>query len=65
MEHDACKHNSGYCTYGACLQVFGGYSWANNYEVQAVNDIPDPTFALQELADRLVALERALHLSLS
>lgn len=44
-------------------KFFGGYSWANNYEVQAVNDIPDPTFALQELADRLVALERALHLS--
>jgi hypothetical protein len=39
-----------------------GYLWANNYELQAVNDIPDPPFALQALADRLVALERPLHL---
>jgi hypothetical protein len=42
-----------------------GYKWANNYEIQAVNDIPDPEFALQSLADRLVALERAIHLNIT
>jgi hypothetical protein len=41
----------------------GGYLWANNYELQAVNDIPDPPFALQALSDRLVVLERSLHLT--
>jgi len=41
-----------------------GFSWANNYEIQATVDIPDPEFALQELSDRIVALERALHLNL-
>jgi len=44
-------------------KFFGGYLWANNYEIQAVNDIPDPPFSLQALANRLVALERALHLT--
>jgi len=44
-------------------KFFGGYLWANNYELQAVNDIPDPPFSLQTVADRLVALERALHLT--
>jgi hypothetical protein len=43
-------------------KLFGGYLWANNYEIQAVSNIPDPPFALQALADRIVALERALHL---
>jgi len=42
-----------------------GFSWANNYEIQAVNDIPDPEFALQALADRLVSLERAVHLNIT
>jgi hypothetical protein len=42
-----------------------GFSWANNYEIQAVNDIPDPEFALQALADRLVSLERAIHLNIT
>jgi hypothetical protein len=44
-------------------KTFGGYLWANNYEIQAVNDIPDPPFALQALADRLVVLERTLHVT--
>jgi len=42
---------------------FGGYLWANNYEMQAVNNLSDPSSALQELANNLVALERALHLT--
>jgi len=41
---------------------FGGYLWANNYEVAATTNVPDPVVALQELADRLVALERNIHL---
>ena len=41
---------------------FGGYLWANNYEVAATTNVPDPVVALQELADRLVALERSIHL---
>lgn len=43
-------------------KYFGGYLWANNYEVQAVTNISDPATALQELSDRIVALERVLHL---
>jgi hypothetical protein len=43
-------------------KFWGGYLWANNYEIQAVNNILNPPFALQALADRLVALERVLHL---
>jgi len=39
----------------------GGYVWANNYEVQATQNIPDPTILLPILADRFVTLERALH----
>jgi len=41
---------------------FGGYLWANNYEVAATTNVPDPVVALQELADRLVTLERNIHL---
>jgi hypothetical protein len=44
-------------------KLFGGYLWANNYEMQAVNNLSDPSSALQELADNLVTLERALHLT--
>jgi hypothetical protein len=40
-----------------------GFSWANNYEVQATTNITDPSAALQELSDRLVALERSIHLA--
>ena len=40
----------------------GAFLWANNYEVQANTDIADPAVALQELSDRLVALERSIHL---
>jgi len=42
-------------------KTFGGYYWANNYEVQAVQDIPNPGFILPTLADRFVALERPIH----
>jgi hypothetical protein len=41
---------------------FAGYLWANNYEVAATTNVPDPVVALQELADRLVTLERNIHL---
>jgi hypothetical protein len=41
---------------------FGGYLWANNYEVAATTNVPDPVVSLQELADRLVTLERNIHL---
>jgi len=40
-----------------------GYRWANNYEIMSMGDVPDPEFALQALSDRLVALERGLHLN--
>jgi len=46
-------------------KYYTGFTWANNYEIQAVNDIPDPEFALQALADRLVSLERAIHLNIT
>jgi len=39
----------------------GGYTWANNYEVQALQDLPQSAFVLPALADRFVALERSLH----
>lgn len=39
----------------------GGYLWANNYEVQATQDLPNAPFVLPALADRLVALEQAIH----
>jgi hypothetical protein len=41
---------------------FAGYLWANNYEVAATTNVSDPVVALQELADRLVTLERNIHL---
>jgi hypothetical protein len=44
-------------------KFFGGYLWANNYEVQSATNMTDPVEPLQELSDRIVALERALHLS--
>jgi len=44
-------------------KFFAGYLWANNYELQAAADIPDPPFALQALSDRLVALERLFHIT--
>jgi len=45
------------------FKFFAGFSWANNYEVQALQDIPDPEFALSELATRIVALERPMHIT--
>jgi hypothetical protein len=41
---------------------FAGYLWANNYEVEAVQDINNPAVALEALVTRLVALERPLHI---
>jgi hypothetical protein len=45
--------------YKQCL----GYLWANNYEVEATQDIANPSTALEFLAARIVELERGLHLS--
>jgi len=42
-------------------KTFGGYVWANNYEVQATQDVSNTTILLPILADRFVTLERALH----
>jgi hypothetical protein len=42
-------------------KTFGGYYWANNYEVQSLENIANPGFVLTTLADRFVALERPLH----
>lgn len=39
-----------------------GFSWANNYEVAATTNINDPAQSLADMVDRLVALERLLHL---
>jgi hypothetical protein len=39
-----------------------GFSWANNYEVAATTNINDPAQSLAAMVDRLVALERLLHL---
>jgi len=40
-----------------------GYAWANNYEVEAVQDITNVAVSLEALVTRIVALERPLHLS--
>jgi hypothetical protein len=40
-----------------------GYLWANNYEIEATQDITNPATSLEFLASRLVELERNLHLS--
>jgi hypothetical protein len=39
-----------------------GFSWANNYELQATTNINDPAQSLADMVDRLVVLERLLHL---
>jgi hypothetical protein len=39
-----------------------GFSWANNYEVQATTNVNDPAQSLADMVDRLVVLERLLHL---
>jgi hypothetical protein len=44
-------------------KTFAGYSWANNYEVQALENLPQSAFVLPTLADRFVALERSVHSS--
>jgi hypothetical protein len=42
---------------------YAGYSWANNYEIEAVQDIPNPITELEFIASRIVDLEKTLHLS--
>ena len=44
-------------------KTFGGYYWANNYEVQALENLSNAGFVLPALADRFVNLERPLHSS--
>jgi hypothetical protein len=39
-----------------------GYAWANNYEVEATQNISNPSTALEFLANRIALLERDLHL---
>jgi hypothetical protein len=41
---------------------YGELFWANNYEVQAAQDAPFAQTAIIDLVDRLVALERQLHI---
>jgi hypothetical protein len=41
---------------------FTGFSWANNYEVEATQDIANPATALENLALRIANLERGLHI---
>jgi len=55
-------------TQGTVLTVrvfkqYVGYGWANNYEVEAVQDITNVAVSLEALVTRLVALERPLHLT--
>ena len=40
-----------------------GFAWANNYEVEATQDISNPSTELEFLANRIVELEKNLHLS--
>jgi len=40
-----------------------GFAWANNYEVEATQDIPNPSTELEFLANRIVELEKNLHIS--
>jgi len=39
-----------------------GFAWANNYEVQATTNINQPSQSLAQMVDRLVVLERIVHL---
>jgi hypothetical protein len=41
---------------------YTGYSWANNYEVEALQDITNSSTALEFLAQRIALLERDLHI---
>ena len=42
---------------------FAGFVWANNYEVEATQDITNPVSALRFLVERIAFLERDLHLN--
>jgi len=44
------------------FKQYVGYAWANNYEVEAVQDITNVAVSLEALVTRIVALERPLHL---
>jgi hypothetical protein len=39
-----------------------GFAWGNNYEVEATQDIPNPSTELEFLANRIVELEKNLHI---
>jgi hypothetical protein len=41
---------------------YGSLFWANNYEVRASQDAPFAQTAISDLVDRIVALERQLHI---
>jgi len=45
------------------FKQFAGYAWANNYEVEAIQDISNPAVSLEALVTRIVNLERPLHVS--
>jgi len=40
-----------------------GFAWANNYEIEATQDISNPSTELEFLANRIVELEKNLHLA--
>lgn len=42
-------------------KTYGGVAWANAYEIEALNDLPDPQSELEFVANRLALLERQLH----
>jgi hypothetical protein len=42
---------------------YAGFAWANNYEVEATQDITNPVSALQFLVERIAFLERDIHLN--
>jgi len=45
------------------FKQFAGYSWANNYEVEALQDLSNPVVSLEALVTRIANLERPLHIS--
>jgi hypothetical protein len=42
---------------------YAGFAWANNYEVEATQDISNPSTELEFLANRIVELEKNLHIA--
>lgn len=41
---------------------YTGYSWANTYEVRATQAFPSGFFAIRDMVDKLVSLEKGIHL---